>query len=86
MKRNISLVLNGLSLVLILEATSFFNNLLSFIIAGAVPGTSLSVSPIIMLIAIVIAGFLLARKAAKLFEMKDVTVERAMPRKRYARL
>lgn len=86
MKRNVSIILNALSLVLILEATSFFNNLLFFIIAGAVPGTTLSVSPIIMLVAIVITGFLLARRAAKLFEIKEVAVERTMPRKRYARL
>lgn len=86
MKRNISIVLNILSLIILIEATSFFNNLLLFIIAGAVPGTNLSISPILMLTFIIIMGFFLARKTAKLFEIKEEVTERAMPRKRYARL
>jgi len=86
MKRNISIILNALSLTLILVATSFINNLLFFLIAGAIPGTTVSVSPVFMFAILVIAGYLLARKTMKLFDAKEEIVERPMPRKRYARL
>lgn len=86
MKRNVAIIFNILSLALIFEATSFLNNLLAFIIAGAVPGTSISLSPVVMFLVIVVFGLLLIRKAQKIFEVKEEVVQKTMPRKRYARL
>lgn len=86
MKRNISIILNILSLLLIIAATNLIDNLLFFLLAGAIPGTTASVSPLIMVALIIAVGYLLARKTVRLFDVKEEVTKRAMPRKRYARL
>lgn len=86
MKRQISIILNVLSLLLILEATSFIDNVLFFLLTGAIPGTTASLSPLLMLAIIVGVGYLLARKTIKLFDVKEKAATRTMPNKRYARL
>lgn len=86
MQQKISLILNALSIVLILEALNFFDNLLFFIITGAVPGTSLSISPLIMLLGIIFGTIILSLNAGRILETKHQVKKATMPRKRYARL
>lgn len=85
MKRKLSIVLNLLSLAIILVAMNFFDNLLFFIIAGAVPGTSLSLSPIIMLLIIIALGIIVSLNAGRFVETRH-EAQRILPRKRYVRL
>lgn len=84
-QRNLILGLNFVSVCIILTACNVWNNLLLFLLVGAIPGTSVTVSPLIMLLFVItstgIAGFFLVH----LIEAKQGD-KPSLPKKRYGRI
>lgn len=62
MKTKLIFVCTGLSLAIILNQFGFFNALLLLLLVGAIPGTSFSISPLLMLaILVILAGYVTFR-------------------------
>jgi len=85
MKRNLIIGLNLGSLSILLAVCNFWNNLFLFLLVGAIPGTSNSVSPFIMLMIMLGAMTLLGYIVRNVMETKQ-TRGSSLPKKRYGRI
>jgi hypothetical protein len=85
MKRNLIIGLNLGSLSIFLAACNFWNNLFLFLLVGAIPGTSNSLSPLVMLIIMLGAMTLLGYTVRNIMETKQNRGS-SLPKKRYGRI
>lgn len=85
MKRNLIIGLNLGSLSIFLAVCNFWDNLFLFLLVGAIPGTSNSLSPFVMLIVMLGAMTLLGYTARNVMETKQNRGS-SLPKKRYGRI
>jgi hypothetical protein len=85
MKRNIIIITNSLSAFLILTQFGIWNALVMFVLVGAIPGTTASISPLAMLafLTVAIGG------CAFIFTTNTDAkkpIKKSLPKKRYSRI
>lgn len=85
MRRNIIIILNLLSLMIICDAMNMGESLMLFFVAGIIPGTHVSISPLVMLAVFVILSAMMLFYFATTFEVKTAA-KRSLPKKRYSRV
>lgn len=85
MKTKLIFIYIGLSLAIILGQFGVFNALLFLFLVGAIPGTDISVSPLVMLAVFVcLAGFLVFRFSSR--SGLKVPTKQSTARKRYSQI
>ena len=83
MKKAIIIGVNICSLLIIASVGNWWNAALMFLIAGAIPGTSYSLSPIVMFVLLLTVSI---ATIGYLYAHHDAPLHRSMPKRRYSRL
>lgn len=86
MRKAIIVLTTSLSLVIIASQFNVWDSLLMFLLVGTIPGTSLSLSPAVMLLSMAI---LVGIGIMLLMSQSDTSIEQAektLPKKRYSRI
>ncbi len=86
MKKSISLMFITGSLGIILGQFGIWNALMLFILVGALPGTSVSLSPLAMLAAFGCVTLIGLRFVIGKLEVTPNPTPRGLPKKRYSRI
>lgn len=84
-KRNIIILSNSLSAFLIVTQLGIWNALIMFLLIGAIPGTTMSISPIAMFIVTILAIALCAFIFTLNGDAKK-SAQKSLPKKRYGRI
>ncbi|MEP6710379.1 MAG: hypothetical protein ABJA64_01540 [Candidatus Saccharibacteria bacterium] len=85
MKKRIIFICIGLSLAIVLNQFGLWNALMLFLLVGAIPGTSLNISPLVMLTLFVIISGSIALHFSHPVEVQKVT-KKTTPKRRYSRI
>lgn len=84
MKKTLIFVTNISSLLIIAHVCQTLDALTAFFIAGVVPGTGYSLSPVVMLSALLLISIALV--VAGMRVLTPETAQKVLPKKRYSRL
>jgi hypothetical protein len=71
--------------MIMFDAMSMWESLILFVVAGVIPGTSLAISPLIMLILFLLGLLIVVISFTTTVEFKS-TNERSLPKKRYSQV
>lgn len=85
MKKNVIIFTNSLSAFLILTQLGIWDALVMFLLVGAIPGTTVSISPLVMLVFIILT----IGGCAFIFTTSTDTkkpIKKSLPKKRYSRI